>query len=169
MDPPKPLADLISTVRKMDRCYLELVAPPSENTGFALVKIRSKVVESAKARERRVRQIAARKNREQKEVQLSWHTDSGDMEHKLSSIREHILGGVRVDVVFAHKKNQPELTPAQMETKVAEMVAAIADVAREWLPRESMKKMTIVHLQSIDRPLSPRMIAKRQNTIQSSS
>ncbi|TFY82921.1 hypothetical protein EWM64_g1088 [Hericium alpestre] len=139
--------------------FIQLVAVPSEKIGkYPLVKIINTKEATQKARESRERHRQSVKKQEEKEIQFTWGVAPRDLEHKLRRAKEYIGKGYRVLLVFAPKPNQrPALSPPEMDTLVNEAVESLADVAREWMPREIKKNIWALRLQDKDRPLSQKL------------
>ncbi|KAF8164889.1 hypothetical protein B0H34DRAFT_615379, partial [Crassisporium funariophilum] len=84
--------------------------------------------ESEKALERR--------KIESKDVQLTWVTNGGDLEHKLSKVREELeRGDVRVNVIFMPKSGVKSPPRHEMDARLTELLEMFADTSNEWKAR----------------------------------
>ncbi|KAI0069249.1 hypothetical protein BV25DRAFT_1773021, partial [Artomyces pyxidatus] len=159
--PPLPLADVLLMLKrqhptKQDRTetthYAEVVAPPSDATdGFALVRLYNKKEQMARAKAARHKLMETRKRIEYKEVQMTWNIAAGDFDHKMRKVRDEIARGYRVNLAFASKSGQQSPSPQEMNAKITEAVDALQDVAREWMPRDRRRDVTVVFLQDKER------------------
>ncbi|KAG6874006.1 hypothetical protein C0995_007963 [Termitomyces sp. Mi166 len=127
----QPLKAILASLNQ-DSHYVELV---NENPA-PIVRIYNRYIEKTRAAEiaHRAREVA--RQNVQKEVQLSWGSAPADLAHKISKVREDLLRGARVDLVFARKIGQPRIAPPVMHERVSEAIASLLDVAKEWKERE---------------------------------
>ncbi|KAJ7163816.1 hypothetical protein C8R43DRAFT_254040 [Mycena crocata] len=81
-----------------------------------------------------------------KEVQLTWGSEKGDLEHKVARIRGYLEMGAKVDIVFSTKtKTAPPLAKV-MQEKLRETLDLTSDISTEWRPIEWRRNMAIVYL-----------------------
>ncbi|KAL1747792.1 hypothetical protein HDZ31DRAFT_31137 [Schizophyllum fasciatum] len=145
------LIDLPTLLTSIDRkdYFVELVTY-SRDTG-ALVKVINKRERAQQVREQKQRARASKKPAP-KEMQLTWATDGHDLAHKLSKARKDLTRGARVDIGFAQKSGQKELTEREKQQKLQGVVDSLQDVATEWKPREIRKHIATLFLQSTVSP-----------------
>lgn len=103
-----------------------------------------------KYKEAKKRAHAAARAQVRKEVQLTWSVAPGDLAHKLEKVRQELEGGRKVDLVFASKKGQQVPTRQAMDDRVNGVLETLADVGKEYLPRELRRNMTALHLKPLD-------------------
>jgi translation initiation factor IF-3 len=146
LGPPTPLSHLLASIDSQTH-FIELV---NENP-LPIVKIRDKQEQFKKQQEwnRRQKEVAA--SNVQKEIQMTWGVESGDLAHKLNKARKEVEKGNRVELVFAPKVNQRAPSPAQMEARINETVEKIAEFAREWMPRKVERGVAILYLKKLDK------------------
>jgi len=144
-----PLEDILATLNKKEE-MLELVAEKPD----PIVKVVDKKASYSRMKEQKARKKDEAKTREEKEVQMTWGVASGDLQHKLKKARQELQKGNRVNLVFAPKKGQESLTPAQMAERVQETVDLLADVGKEWKVREAQGRTAVIHLQGAAPPPS---------------
>ncbi|KAI8984953.1 hypothetical protein BD414DRAFT_537408 [Trametes punicea] len=125
LDPPTPLREILPRVNRKEE-YLELVKAEPE----PIVKIQNVKEQYRKEKAKRLVR-ASKKPPEEKEVQLTWGVSIGDLQAKLRKVREELEDGNRVNLVFARKKGQALLSPAEQEKMVKEALRLLEDVARE--------------------------------------
>ncbi|KAJ3476869.1 hypothetical protein NLI96_g10856 [Meripilus lineatus] len=129
--------------------FLELVSEEPE----PIVRLISRKLRHE--REKGIKQKKKENKMEQKEVQLTWGVAAGDLGHKLKKVRQELMKGNRVSLVFAPRKGQPPLKPEQMAAKVQETADALADIGKEWKAREMQKSTAAIHFQGIVVPSKP--------------
>ncbi|KAF9821011.1 hypothetical protein IEO21_00988 [Rhodonia placenta] len=146
LEPPAPLTEVIARLDNKKE-WVELVATKPE----PIVKIikGSDAFNKVKAQQEKKRE---KRPREEKEIQLTWGISSGDLEHKLSKVREELEAGNRVNLVYAHKKGHAKPTPQEMEARVQETVDLLADMGSEWKPRGGSQTIAVVYLQGHNDP-----------------
>ncbi|KAG6890756.1 hypothetical protein C0992_012728 [Termitomyces sp. T32_za158] len=128
---PQPLKSILSTIDSRSH-YLELVTDIPE----PIVKIFNRYVEKTRAAEAAYKAREVVRQNVHKEVQLSWSSAPADLAHKINKVREDLLRGARVDLVFARKSKQHRLEPAVMHERASEAIASLQDVSKEWKERE---------------------------------
>jgi len=155
--------DLLDLLARIDRKkeYIELVARAPE----PIVKIIQRAVAHERAEKQQAKKWTTPRQRQLKEIQLTWGADAHDMQHKLEKAREELEDGHRLSIAFLPKKDQPLPTPEQMRAKVQAAVDALKDVAQEWRQRDFEKNTAIVHLQGLDTP-APLPVVPRFERIQ---
>jgi len=122
--------------------FVELV---SENPAPIVKVVDSReVYHKSKEREARVK---AGRQPEKKEIQLTWGVASEDLAHKLKKVRAELERGIRVDLIYAPKKGQPFPTQEEIHLRVQETVNMMADIGKEWKPREIKKSAVAIYLQ----------------------
>ncbi|EMD31831.1 hypothetical protein CERSUDRAFT_34630, partial [Gelatoporia subvermispora B] len=148
--PEAEKTNLLDLLMRIDRKneYIELVAQIPD----PLVKLKQKVDEHAQAEKKKAKKWLAARQRQMKEIQLTWGAESHDLQHKLDKARGELEEGHRVSIAFLPKKGQPLPSPDQMRTKVQGAVDALKDVGDEWQPREFQTNSAIVHLQGREAP-----------------
>lgn len=149
LHPPTLLSAILASVNPKTH-FVELATEDPN----PLVKIVSKEDLKAKIKEQRLKKKLAGKSMEQKEIQLTWGVAAGDLEHKLSKVRRELEKGNRVDLVYAPKKGQPLPNPAEMELRMQETVEKLADVGKEWKPKQVQKHMSVIYFQGHTRTQS---------------
>jgi translation initiation factor IF-3 len=112
-----------------------------------------KIIDTKEARERykeaKKRAQAAARAQVRKEIQVTWGVAAGDLAHKLEKVRQELVGGRKVDLIFASKKGQVVPTKQAMDTRLKGVLEGLADVGMEYLPREERKDMTALHLKPL--------------------
>jgi len=141
LNPPIALRDILSTMDPKTH-FVELV---SENPA-PIVKLISKKEAFDKYKALKAR-LKAAKPIDQKEIQLTWGVASGDLTHKLKKVRVELERGNRVDLVYAPKKGHPVPGPKEIQLRVQETVDMMADVGKEWKPREIERSVVVIHFQ----------------------
>ncbi|KDQ65073.1 hypothetical protein JAAARDRAFT_146426 [Jaapia argillacea MUCL 33604] len=143
LQPFAPLANILAAIDRTTH-FVELVTETPE----PIVKLISKQEANEKRREQKAKQKELKaKAREQKEVQMTWGVAAGDMAHKLKKVRQELVRGNRVDLVFAPKKGQKWPTPEEMVQRANQVVDDLKDVGKEWKERAVSKHTTIIRLQ----------------------
>jgi len=146
LDPFTELSDIIAKIDHK-REWVELVTEKPEPV-VKIIKDKD-VYRKQQALEDRKRE---RRQREEKEVQLTWGITPGDEEHKLQKVREELERGNRINLVYASKKGQDQLTADQMHARAQHAVDSLADVGVEWKERSVAKLTTIIYLQGRNLP-----------------
>jgi len=144
---PIPLRSILADLDRRTK-YVELVS----STPAPLVKIFDKLAESRRSAEAQQKARAAARKAIQKEVQLTWNAAPGDLAHKLEKVRQELERGVRVDLVFAKKKNQALIPLEEMQARAQEIIDSLADVSKEWKDRDVRASMTAIFLQGTGEP-----------------
>lgn len=111
-----------------------------------VVKIKNKKEVYNRQKERRI-MMKEIPTMQQKEVQMTWGVGSGDLAHKLNKVRQELEKGNKVDLVFAPKKNQALPSPLEIEERLRETVSLLADVGKEWRPRNIKRNVAILSFQ----------------------
>jgi len=150
LEPPIPLAHHLASIDSKTH-FIELVSEHPQ----PIVKIRSKKEEVQKAKEWQQRQKEVAANNVQKEIQMTWGVEQGDLAHKLNKVRKELQKGSRVELVFAPKVNQRVPSPAVMEARLNETAEKIAEFAKEWLPRKVERGVAILYLKKLDMSSKP--------------
>ncbi|KAG6885781.1 hypothetical protein C0993_009886 [Termitomyces sp. T159_Od127] len=140
------LQPLKSVLRTLDlrSHYLELVTDKPE----PIVRIYNRYAEKTRAAEAESRAREVARQNVHKEVQLSWASAPADLAHKINKVREDLMRGARVDLVFARKSRQQRLDPAAMHERASEAIESLKDVSKEWKERElrPSQGVLVVHL-----------------------
>jgi translation initiation factor IF-3 len=135
------LRDILASIDRKTH-FVELVSEePSP-----IVKIKNKQEVYSKLKEKRMKSREAH-TVQQKEVQMTWGVASGDLAHKLNKVRRELEKGNRVDLVYAPKKDQTLPSQLQMEERLRETVGLLADVGKEWRPRNIQRNVAILSFQ----------------------
>ncbi|EPQ59677.1 hypothetical protein GLOTRDRAFT_34401 [Gloeophyllum trabeum ATCC 11539] len=140
--PPAPLEEILASFSRKTH-FLQLVSERPE----PIVKL----INKEEARRKRVQQRKAQlqNKMEEKEIQMTWGIASADLEHKLRKVRQELEKGNRVDLVYAPKKGQPLPSPAAREQRVKETLDLLADIGKEWKPREQTARMIVIYLEKL--------------------
>ena len=140
----RPLAPLKAILDSIDRKthHVELVSDAPD----PIVKIVNTKEAREKYRELKKRAQAAARAQVRKEIQVTWGVAAGDLAHKLGKVRQELVGGKKVDLIFASKKGQVVPTKEEMEARLKAVLETLADVGKEYLPREVRKTTTILYL-----------------------
>ncbi|KAJ6516382.1 hypothetical protein C8R45DRAFT_763541, partial [Mycena sanguinolenta] len=141
---------LKTLLRDLDRTkvWVELVAVKPEPVVRIVLK---KAAVAAQKKQREKQRASARKNTV-KEVQLTWGSEPGDIEHKLARVRSFLEIGQKVDVVFSTKPKTQPPSAAVQQAKVKETIESLADTSKEWKSVEWRKDMAAIFLQGIVDP-----------------
>ncbi|KAJ7638394.1 hypothetical protein FB45DRAFT_1023189 [Roridomyces roridus] len=134
------LRDLLERIDHRNQ-WVELVAQEPPVVKIIDKKARLALQKQAKEKAREV----ARKNMV-KEVQLTWMSEAGDLQHKLTRARAYLEMGARVDIVFSPKPKVTNPPPHVQREKIGEIVETLADVSTEFKPVEWRRGMAIVSL-----------------------
>lgn len=129
--------------------YIQLIShqPP-------IVRIVNKEEEYKRKKEEHEKAKLSKAKREHKEIQLSWVTSGADAMHKLEKARKDLAKGFRVELVFAHKSNQPLPSVQAMHKTLQSTVDSLADVGKEWKERVLQRKMGALFLKGTEPPNS---------------
>jgi translation initiation factor IF-3 len=147
LEPPTPLSHIIASIDSKTH-FVELVNEDPQ----PLVKIKNKTQEYIKMKEWKKRQKEVAASNIQKEIQMTWGVESGDLAHKLKKVRKELEKGNRVDLVYAPKANQVMPSPVAMENRIKETVEILSDIAKEWAPRRFEKGVAVLFLKLADKP-----------------
>ncbi|KAI0951893.1 hypothetical protein AcV7_007857 [Taiwanofungus camphoratus] len=156
LDPPAELSDIIARLDR-HREYVELVSKTPE----PIVKI-IKTGETFKKMLAQQERKRAQPPREEKEIQITWGTSSGDLLHKLKKVREILEGGHRVNLVYARKSGQGELNSQESAARIQETVDLLADVGKEWKPKIVSRQATVLYFQGHNPPSPPTTSTRTQ-------
>ncbi|KAJ7367818.1 hypothetical protein DFH08DRAFT_761150 [Mycena albidolilacea] len=139
-------------LRSIDRTesWIELV---SEDPEPVVKIINKKAAVEIQRRLKKQRRESARHNI-MKEVQLTWGSEPGDLEHKLARVRAYLEMGAKVDIVYAIKPNAVPPSVAVQQEKVQNTIDSLADIAKEWRPVEWRKNIATIFFQG-DSKLKP--------------
>jgi len=142
-----PLAPLKKILNSIDRKthHVELVADAPD----PIVRILNTRGVREKYKEMKKRAQAAARAQVRKEIQVTWAAAPGDLAHKVGKARQELMGGKKVDLIFASKKGQVVPTNQEMDVRIKEVLATLEDVGKEYLPREVRKTMTVLYLKSL--------------------
>lgn len=127
--------------------YIQLIShdPP-------IVKIVDKAEEYSRMKEEHEQAKLSKSKQVHKEVQLSWVTSDADMAHKLEKAKEDLAKGLRVNLVFAHKRGRPLPSLEDIKERLQSLVDSLADVGKEWKARVVQRRLAAVFLEGINRP-----------------
>lgn len=162
LGPSTPLAHIIASIDSKTH-FVELVA---DNTECPIVKIKGKQEVFQKQKEWNKKQRVVASSNVQKEIQMTWGVESGDLGHKLKKARKELEKGNKVELVFAPKQNQKAPSPAIMDSRVKEVMGKMVDVAREWLPRKMENGVAVLYLRSLEEVKRPDKPSKPINESQ---
>lgn len=142
-----PLAPLQTILNSIDRKtqHVELVA----NAPDPIVKIVNTKEAREKYRELKKRAQAAARAQVRKEIQVTWGVAPGDLAHKLEKVRQELMGGRKVDLIFASKKGQVVPTKQEMDARLKGVLETLTDVGKEYLPREVRKTANVLYLKPL--------------------
>jgi len=143
-----PLAPLKSILNSIDRKthHVELVADMPD----PIVKIVDTKQAREKYKEAKKRAQAAARAQVRKEIQLTWAVAEGDLAHKLEKVRRELVGGKKVDLIFASRKGQAAPTKQVKNARLEDILETLADAGKEYLPREERGNMTALHLKPLN-------------------
>lgn len=147
LDPPAPLTHIITSIDPKTH-FVELVSEDPQ----PIVKIKSKKQEYDKQKDWKRKQKETAASNIQKEIQMTWGVESGDLIHKLKKVRKELEKGNRVDLVYAPKANQELPSRQTMETRINETLEMMSDIAKEWMPRRCEKGVAVLYFQLADKP-----------------
>lgn len=142
-----PLAPLRTLLNSIDRKthHIELVA----DTPDPVVKIVDTKQAREKYREAKKRAQAAARAQVRKEIQLTWGVAAGDLAHKLEKARQELVGGKKVDLIFASKKGQAVPTKQLMDIRLKGVLDTLADVGKEYRARGEQKNIIALYLKPL--------------------
>ncbi|RPD62091.1 hypothetical protein L226DRAFT_613415 [Lentinus tigrinus ALCF2SS1-7] len=143
LDPPTDIKEILARVDRK-RQYLELVTETPE----PIVKFINVKDMYNRDKAKHVQQQLGRAP-EEKEVQLTWGVDAGDLAYKLRKARSELKDGNRVSLVFAPKKGQARPTPEEQTKMVDEALRLLEDVGRERKEREVRKEIVALFLEGL--------------------
>ena len=143
LDPPASLKEILARVDRK-RQYLELVLDKPE----PIVKFINVKDMYNRTKSKHVQKVLGRAP-EEKEVQLTWGVDAGDLAYKLRKARSELMDGNRVTLVFAPKKGQARPSPEEQTKIVEEALRLLAEVGRERKEREVRNEIVAVFLEGI--------------------
>ena len=127
---PQPLSRLL---RSYDTTTHTLILVSSEPP---IVKLLDKQVEAARSREAEAREsIRKRTAAEEKEVQISWGTASGDVQHKVALAKSLLERGDRVKLVFAPRQGgerRDKTTVSDKQGMLNEFEGVLGEVGKKW-------------------------------------
>jgi len=114
-----------------------------------VVKIVDTKEAARKYKEQKKQAKAVARAQEHKEIQLTWGVASGDLAHKMNKVRQELEKGRRVDLILAHKRGQVVPTKQDMNARLKEILDALSDVGKEYLPRDERNNITALHLKPL--------------------
>ena len=143
----RPLAPLRTILESIDRktYHVELLTESPD----PIVKIVNTKEARDKYKDLKKRARAAARAQVRKEIQVTWGVAAGDLAHKLEKVRQELVGGKKVDLIFASKKGQVVPTKQEMDTRLKGHLETLADVGKEYLPREVRKAATVLYLKPL--------------------
>jgi len=144
LDPPTRLSDLLASV-DLKAVRVELVTEDPE----PVVKIVDRRESYEKWKEQKKAFRRGVKAGEQKEIQITWGVDAGDLKHKISKARTELEKGYRVDIVIAPRRGQKLPKPDEMAARANEIAALLLDVAKEWRARDVQRTITVMSFQKL--------------------
>lgn len=144
LHPLAPLKTILNSINRKTH-HVELVADAPD----PIVRILNTREAREKYKELKKRAQAAARAQVRKEIQVTWAAAPGDMAHKLGKARQELMGGKRVDLIFASKKGQVVPTAQVMDARVKEVLETLEDVGKEYLPREVRKTMTVLYFKPL--------------------
>ncbi|WVR04507.1 hypothetical protein IAU60_001511 [Kwoniella sp. DSM 27419] len=144
---PQPLRAILSTYDTATHT-LVLVNVDRETP---IVKLVDKVEERKKEREAEEKaKVKKRMAMEEKEVQVSWQSAKGDLDHKLGLAKSLLEKGDRVQVVFANRKRGE----AVAETKRAQITASfdevLGQVGKKWKEDDRSKGLWVLYYNPLE-------------------
>lgn len=142
-----PLAPLKTILSSIDRKthHVELVADRPD----PIVRIINKKEAREKYKELRKRAQAAARAQARKEIQVTWSAAPGDLAHKLGKVRQELVGGKKVDLIFTSKSGQVVPTKQEIDARLKGVLDTLTDVGKEYLPRAVRRAMTILYLKPL--------------------
>ncbi|KAG1759056.1 hypothetical protein EDD22DRAFT_158594 [Suillus occidentalis] len=144
LGPPVRLSDVLESV-DLKAFRVELVTEEPE----PIVKIVDRRDSYQKWKEQKKAIRKGMKAGEQKEIQLTWGVDNGDLKHKITKARTELEKGYRVDIVIAPRKGQRLPKPDAMAARASEIASMLLDIAKEWRARDVQKTITVMSFQKL--------------------
>lgn len=144
LDPPTRLSDILASV-DLKALRVELVTEDPE----PVVKIVDRRDSYEKWKEQKKAFRKGVKAGEQKEIQVTWGVDAGDLKHKIMKARAELEKGCRVEIVIAPKRGQKLPKPNEMVARANEISSSLQDIAKEWRTRDVQKTITTMSFQRI--------------------
>lgn len=126
---PQPLRRLLTTYDPSTHALILVSSDPP------VVKLVDKAIEAARTREAEAREsIRRRTAAEEKEVQVSWGSASGDIGHKIALAKSLLERGDRVKLLFAPRQGErkDKTTPEAKKGIVQDFEEALEEVGRRW-------------------------------------
>ncbi|KAG1753240.1 hypothetical protein EDB19DRAFT_817866 [Suillus lakei] len=142
LEPPTRLSDVLESV-DLKAFRVELVTEDPE----PIVKIVDRRDSYQKWKEQKKAFRKGVKAGEQKEIQITWGVDDGDLKHKITKARAELEKGYRVDVVIAPRRGQKLPKPDAMAARASEIASMLLDIAKEWKTRDVQKTITVMSFQ----------------------
>ena len=142
LDPPTRLTDVLASV-DLKTWRVELVTEDPE----PIVRVVDRRESYEKWKEQKKAFRKGVKAGEQKEIQITWGVDAGDLKHKIMKARAELEKGCRVDIVIAPKRGQKLPKPNEMMARADEVSAMLLDIAKEWRARDVQKTITVMSFQ----------------------
>jgi translation initiation factor IF-3 len=112
-------------LREIDQStqFIELVSEKPN----PIVRIRDK--KEARDQEKQLKERRASSRTVLKEIKVSWVISSGDLDHKVTQMRQNLSKGYKVSVVFAAKPGQLPPPVTESEKVLDRVVDSLKDVA----------------------------------------
>jgi len=148
LGPPTPLTHLLASIDPATQ-FLELV---SNNPKQPIVKIKDKKEHFHRQKEWNKRQKVVATSNVQKEIQMSWGVEVGDLMHKLKKVKKELEKGSKVELVFSPKVPQRPPTAQHMTARLQEASVHLAEFAKEWAPRKVEGAVAILYLKALEDP-----------------
>lgn len=156
LGPLTPLSQLLASLNPAEQ-FLELVG---NNPEQPIVKLKNKKEHFQKQKEWNKRQKVVASSNVQKEIQMSWGVEVGDLTHKLKKVRKELEKGNRVELVFSPKVPQRPPTAAHMTARLQEATVHLVEFAREWSPRKVEGAVAILYLKGLEDAKKPEKPSK---------
>ncbi|WVN87041.1 uncharacterized protein L203_102217 [Cryptococcus depauperatus CBS 7841] len=145
--PPQNLTEILSTYSTLTHT-LVLV---SVDGPHPVVKLISRAEERAKEIEKEERGKIRRKLEiTEKEVQVSWQSAQGDLEHKLELAKDLLQRGDRIQVVFANRKRAQPMGDQQKEEVVGMFDSVLAEYGKKWKADDKSGGIWILYYNPLD-------------------
>ncbi|KIK45306.1 hypothetical protein CY34DRAFT_801811 [Suillus luteus UH-Slu-Lm8-n1] len=144
LGPPVRLSDVLESV-DLKAFRVELVTEEPE----PIVKIVDRRDSYQKWKEQKKAIRKGLKAGEQKEIQITWGVDNGDLKHKITKARTELEKGYRVDIVIAPRKGQRLPRPDAMAARASEIASMLLDIAKEWRARDVQNTTTVMSFQKL--------------------
>lgn len=142
LEPPTRLSDILESV-DLKAFRVELVTEEPE----PIVKIVDRRDSYQKWKEQKKAFRKSLKAGEQKEIQIAWGVDDGDLKHKVTKARAELEKGYRVDIVIGPRKGQKLPNPGDMDARASEIASMLLDIAKEWKTRDVQQTTTVMSFQ----------------------